>query len=60
MLAAVAHRRQLVLALTPLRQRVHDQLNALAPGLSAPGGHGRALALDTPTGRAVLACAIGL
>ena len=32
MLAAVAHRRQLVLALTPLRQRLHDQLNALAPG----------------------------
>ena len=40
--AAVAHRRQLVLALTPLRQRLHDQLNALAPGLSAPEGHGRA------------------
>ena len=58
MLAAVAHRRQLVLALKPLRQRVHDQLNALAPGLSAPGGHGRALLLDTPTGRAVLACAV--
>ena len=29
---AVAHRRQLVLALKPLRQRLHDQLNALAPG----------------------------
>jgi transposase len=58
MLAAVSHRRQLVLALTPLRQRLHDQLNALAPGLSAPGGHGRALLLDTATGRAVLACAI--
>ena len=58
MLAAVAHRRQLVLALKPLRQRLHDQLNALAPGLSAPAGHGRALALDTPTGRAVLACAV--
>ena len=57
MLAAVSHRRQLVLALKPLRQRLHDQLNALAPGLSAPAGHGRALALDTPTGRAVLACA---
>ena len=27
------------------------------PGLSAPAGHGRALLLDTPTGRAVLACA---
>jgi transposase len=57
MLAAVSHRRQLVLALKPLRQRLHDQLNALAPGLSAPAGHGRRLALETPTGRAVLACA---
>ena len=28
------------------------------PGLSAPAGHGRALSLDTPTGRAVLACAV--
>lgn len=57
LLAAVSHRRQLVLALKPLRQRLHDQLNALAPGLSAPAGHGRTLLLDTPTGRAVLACA---
>ena len=57
MLAAVSHRRQLVLALTPLRQRLHDQLDALAPGLSAPSGHGRALLLDTPTGHAVLGCA---
>ncbi len=54
---AVAHRRQLILALKPLRQRLHDHLNALAPGLSAPPGHGRRLRLDTPTGRAVLACA---
>jgi transposase len=57
MLGAVSHRRQLMLALTPLRQRLHDQLNALAPGLSAPAGHGRALLLQTPTGRAVLSCA---
>lgn len=57
MLAAVSHRRQLVLALKPLRQRLHDQLNALAPGLSAPAGHGRRLPLETPTGRAVVACA---
>jgi transposase len=57
LLAAVSHRRQLVLALKPLRQRLHDQLNALAPGLSAPAGHGRALLLETPTGHAVLACA---
>ena len=56
--AAVSHRRQLVLAVKPLRQRLHDQLNALAPGLSAPKGHGRALALETSTGRAVLACAV--
>jgi len=57
LLGAVSHRRQLILALTPLRQRLHDQLNALAPGLSAPAGHGRALALGSPTGHAVLACA---
>lgn len=57
LLGAVAHRRQLVGALTPLRRRLHDQLNALAPGLSAPAAHGRALLLHTPTGRAVLACA---
>jgi transposase len=57
LLGAVSHRRQLILALTPLRQRLHDQLNALAPGLSAPAGHGRALALGSSTGRAVLACA---
>jgi transposase len=57
MLAAVSHRRQLILSQTPLRQRLHDQLNALAPGLSAPAGHGRALPLDSSSGRAVLACA---
>ena len=40
-----------------LQQRLHDQLNALCPGLSAPPGHGRKLPLDSPTGQAVLACA---
>ena len=54
----MSYRRQLVLALKPLRQRLHDQLNALAPGLSAPEGHGRVLSLQTSTGRAVLACAV--
>jgi transposase len=55
---AVAHRRQLVSELKPLRQRLHDQLNALCPGLSAPPGHGRALKLEDPSGQAVLACAV--
>lgn len=54
---AVRHRRQLVDARRPLRQRMHDQLNALCPGLSAPAPSGRALPLDSPTGLAVLACA---
>jgi transposase len=53
----VRHRGQLVLARKVLQQRLHDQLNALCPGLSAPSGHGRTLPLDTPTGQAVLACA---
>jgi transposase len=55
---AVSYRRQLVAQLKPLRQRLHDQLNALCPGLSAPAGHGRALKLEDPSGQAVLACAV--
>lgn len=54
---AVRHRGQLVNARRVLQQRLHDQLNALCPGLSAPAGHGRQLALETSTGQAVLACA---
>lgn len=57
LLGTVRHRRQLVDARRVLQQRLHDQLNALCPGLSAPPGHGRALALESPTGQAVLACA---
>jgi transposase len=57
LLGTVRHRAQLVDARRVLRQRLHDQLNALCPGLSAPPGHGRALKLETPTGQAVLACA---
>lgn len=57
MLGAVRHRRQLVDARKVLQQRLHDQLNVLCPGLSAPAGHGRKLDLDSPTGQAVLACA---
>lgn len=58
MLGGVRHRAQLVDARKVLQQRVHDQLNALCPGLSAPPGHGRALKLSSPTGQAVLACAV--
>ena len=56
--AAVRHRRGLVEDRKKAQQRLHDQLNALAPGLSAPAGHGRALPLETPTGQAVLGCAV--
>jgi transposase len=58
LLDAVRHRRRLISQRRVVRQHLHHQLNALCPGLSAPAGHGRALALETPTGRAVLACAI--
>ena len=57
MLGTVRHRRQLVDARRVLQQRLHDQLNALCPGLSAPTGHGRALKLEGVTGQAVIACA---
>lgn len=55
--AVVRHRHGLVADRRVLQQRMHDQLNALAPGLSAPVGHGRKLAVDQPSGQAVLACA---
>ena len=55
--AAVRYRRGLVADRKAAQQRLHDQLNALCPGLSAPAGHGRSLAIETPTGLAVLACA---
>jgi transposase len=54
---AVGHRRGLVADRKVLQQRLHDQLQALCPGLSAPAGHGRRLDLADPTGQAVLACA---
>ena len=55
--AAVRHRRGLVSDRKVTQQRLHAQLNALCPGLSAPTGHGRALAVASPTGLAVLGCA---
>lgn len=56
--AAVRHRRGLVAGRKVAQQRLHDQLNSLCPGLSVPAAHGRALAIKTPTGQAVLACAV--
>ena len=53
LLGAVRHRRGLVADRKVLQQRLHDQLQALCPGLSAPAGHGRALDLADPTGQAV-------
>jgi transposase len=58
MLGAVRHRRALVGVRKVTQQRLHDQLNALCPGLSAPVGHGRALKLEDSSGQAVLACAV--
>jgi transposase len=55
--AAVRHRRGLVHDRKVIQQRLHDQLNVLAPGLSATAGHGRSLFLTQPSGQAVLACA---
>lgn len=56
--AAVRHRRGLVGDRKVAQQRLHDQLNALCPGLSAPAGHGRALAIESSTGQAVLSSAV--
>jgi len=57
LLGTVRHRRQLVDARKRLQQRLHDQLNALCPGLSSPASQGRALIIESPTGQAVLDCA---
>jgi transposase len=56
--AAVRHRCGLVDDRKKAQQRLHDQLNALCPGLSAPAGHGRSLPIESSTGQAVLACAV--
>lgn len=58
MRAAVRYRRGLVAERRVAQQRLHDQLNALCPGLSAPVGHGRVLELEDSSGQAVLACAV--
>jgi transposase len=56
--AAVRHRRGLVEDRKKAQQRLHDQLNTMVPGLSAPAGHGRCLSIERPTGQAVLECAV--
>lgn len=58
LLAAVRHRRGLVIERKAAQQRLHDQINALCPGLSAPAGQGRRLKLEGVTGQAVLDCLI--
>lgn len=58
LLDAVRHRRRPIATRRVARQHLHHQLNGLCPGLSAPAGHGRSLGLETPTGQAVLACAV--
>lgn len=60
LLAAVRHRRGLIQERKTAQQRLHDQLNALCPGLSAPPGHGRKLDLVGVSGQAVLDCLIDL
>jgi transposase len=57
MRSAVRYRRGLVAERKVAQQRLHDQLNALCPGLSAPAGHGRVLELEDSSGQAVLSCA---
>ncbi|MDX6212104.1 MAG: transposase [Frankiales bacterium] len=58
LLDAVRHRRGLILERKVAQQRLHDQVNALCPGLSAPPGHGRKLDLAGVTGQAVLDCLV--
>jgi transposase len=56
--AAVRHRRGLAGERKIAQQRLHGQLNTLCPGLSAPVGHGKALAVEGVVGQAVLDCAV--
>lgn len=60
LLTAVRFRRGLLAERKAAQQRLHDQVNALCPGLSAPSGQGRALDLAGVTGQAFLDCLIDL
>ena len=58
LLNAVRFRRGLLQERKAAQQRLHDQVNGLCPGLSAPVGHGRKLDLAGVTGQAFLDCLI--
>ena len=58
LLTAVRFRRGLLAERKAAQQRLHDQVNGLCPGLSAPVGQGRALDLTGVTGQAFLDCLI--
>lgn len=58
LLGAVRFRRGLLAERKAAQQRLHDQVNALCPGLSAPTGHGRKLDLTGVSGQAVLDCLV--
>lgn len=58
LVGAVRFRRGLLGERKAAQQRLHDQVNALCPGLSAPVGHGRRLDLAGVAGQAFLDCPI--
>jgi transposase len=58
LLTAVRFRRGLLAERKAAQQRLHDQVNGLCPGLSAPVGQGRKLDLTGVTGQAFLDCLI--
>lgn len=58
LLSAVRFRQGLLSERRAAQQRLHDQVNGLCPGLSAPSGHGRKLDLAGVTGQAFLDCLI--
>jgi transposase len=60
LLAAVRWRRSLAAERKIAQQRLHDQVNALCPGLSAPAAQGRKLDLTGVTGQAFLDCLVDL
>jgi transposase len=58
LLSAVRFRRGLLIERKAAQQRLHDQVNGLCPGLSAPAGQGRKLDLTGVSGQAFLDCLI--